>query len=95
MSTYMYMLVPYMSLGILAIAIRFKLHKRSVTTFMSLVMIAVTSISFYYGYIEFGICTTVVYIAVAMLRAMCKPQTDRFFTDSHCSVRDCEERKCL
>ena len=95
MSTYLYMLIPYTSLGVLAIAIRFKLHRRSVTTFMSFVMIAVTSISFYYGYIEVGICATVVYIVVAMFRAMCKPQTDRLFTNSHCSDRACRNRKCL
>lgn len=92
---YLYMLIPYMSLGVLAIALRFKLHRRSVATFMSLVMIAVTSISFYYGYIEVGICVTVVYIAVSMARAMCKPQTDRLFTNSHCSDRSCKRRKCL
>ena len=94
MSIYLYMLIPYMSIGILALSIKFKIYNRSVATFMSFVSIAVTSNCFYYGYIEIGIIATVVYIGIAMARAICKPSTNKS-SGMYCSVLKCVKRKCL
>lgn len=76
MNQYLYLLLPYLSLGMVALSIRFKLHKRSISTFMSFVMIAVVSNCIHYGYVDCGLIATVIYMVVMMLRAMGKPDND-------------------
>ena len=92
---YLYMLIPYFSLGMLGLAIQFKVYKRSVSAFMSLINIAITSNLFYYGYIELGIVVVAVYMSIVMVRAICKRDNDKWFPSpsKYCSEMTCLRRK--
>jgi len=79
MSNYIYLLVPYFSMGMLALSILFKLYKRSISSFMTFMMIAVVSNAVYYGYVEIGLDILVVFMVFLMLRALNKPDNDTIY----------------
>jgi len=81
MSEYLLLLIPYFSLGMLGLAIQFKLYKRSITTCLSFIMIAISSNLFYYGIADIGTITIVIvaYMVTVMVRAICKTETDKWF----------------
>ena len=89
MNQYLYLLLPYFSLGMVALSFQFRLHKRSVSTFMAFVMIAFTSNAIHYGYVELGLIAVIVYMVAVMVRAIAKPANDTIIPKIY---RGCEKR---
>ena len=52
---------------------------RSISSFMTFVMIAVVSNAIYYGFVEFGLDVLVIFMVVLMLRALNKPDNDTIY----------------
>jgi|GEM_PF-3742534 len=79
MTEFMINLSPYFTLGLIALSLLFKLHKRSVSTFITIVMAGVIVNMFYYGMSECAVMMFILFLVVIFFRAMIKPETDTFF----------------
>jgi len=83
MTITLYTLVPMLSIVLFTMSLTMKIYKRSVSSFITIIMVAVASNSMYYGYINFGLVTIVVLMVVMFLRAVTKADTDSFLIHRH------------
>jgi len=78
MNMQLYELIPFFSLGLFALAFRYKIYKRSVSTFLTIIMVALSSNLVYYGYINSAIVFTLMIVTILLYRAIIKPTDDTF-----------------
>ena len=73
------LIAPVFSTGILALALLFRVHKRSISTFIIFIIIAIMSNAIKYGYIETALATLMLGQFFLLVRAMLKPSNDKVF----------------
>jgi hypothetical protein len=78
MTEFLINLSPYFTFGLIALSLLFKLHKRSVSTFITIVMSGVIVNMFYYGMSECATAIFIIFLIVIFFRAMIKPENDTF-----------------
>lgn len=71
-------LIPYFSFGLLALAILFKIYRRSISAFIAILSNAIVVNLFFYGYFDIGILVLFASLLVIFFRAMIKPENDKF-----------------
>lgn len=83
MSEFIYTLVPSFSLGMVALSLMYKIHIRSVSTFITFVMVASVSNLILLGHIDCSMYVLVAFMVVLMYRAMQKDTVDRFIVTKY------------
>lgn len=83
MSEFIYTLVPSFSLGMVALSLIYKIHIRSVSTFITFVMVASVSNLILLGHIDCSMYVLVAFMVVLMYRAMQKDTVDRFIVTKY------------
>ena len=89
MSEFIYTLVPSFSLGMVALSLMYKIHIRSVSTFITFIMVATVSNLILLGHIDCAMYMLVGFMVVLMYRAMQKDAVDSFMVTKY---RDKERR---
>ena len=84
---YLYSFFPLFSGGLVALSIMFKIHKRSVSTFIYLLSQASVLHLISYGYIEWAIVLTLITMFVLLLRAMMKEDSDECMIKRRVNVK--------
>lgn len=79
MQEHLYLFFPMFANGMVALSLMFKLYRRSVSTLMMFLAVAISSNLMYYGFIDEGILSMLVFMVVTLARAMAKSSSDRFF----------------
>jgi len=83
MSEFIYTLVPSFSLGMVALSLIYKIHVRSVSTFITFIMVATVSNLILAGYIDCSMYVLVGFMVVLMYRAMQKDAVDSFMVTKY------------
>lgn len=76
---FLYFLVPMLSAILLVLSYFFKFYKRSVSTFLSLHMVALSSNAIYFYYFKFSMLIILFFMLVMFVRAMTKDKNDKWF----------------
>jgi len=79
MSQELYTLIPMISLAMVFFSFSMKIYKRSISSFISILMISISSNLAYYGYIDLASMAVLIFMVVMFYRAMVKPENDSFF----------------
>lgn len=83
MSEFIFTLVPTFSLGMVALSLIYKIHKRSVSAFITFVMVASVSNLIMIGSIECAMYVLIAFMVVIMYRAMQKDASDNFMVNKY------------
>lgn len=83
MSEFIYTLIPSFSLGMVALSLMYKIHIRSVSTFITFIMVATVSNLILVGHIDCAMYMLVAFMVILMYRAMQKDTVDRFIVTKY------------
>jgi len=91
MTQTLYTLVPMLSLVMFVMSFTMRIYRRSVSSFITILMVAISSNAMYYGYIEFGLISIVLLMIIMFYRAVVKPANDSFIIHKYNGE---DRRKC-
>ncbi|MDQ7044716.1 MAG: hypothetical protein Q9M40_07115 [Sulfurimonas sp.] len=83
MSALFYQLIPTISLGLIALSFLFNIHKRSVSAFLTLMMVAISSNFIYYAYLDLAMLSILFFTIIIFIRAIVKPANDKWICRSY------------
>ena len=89
---HIYLFFPMFANGMVALSFLFKLYKRSISSFIMYIAIALTSNIMYAGHIEIGLLVMIIVMIAVMVRAMTKCDADSLFTSKN-KRRRADEKK--
>ena len=78
MSIYLYWFVPTISLAFVGGLFRVKMWKRSVSSFIAIIGLAIISNLMHYGYINQGLIIIPILISILFIRGMLKDDNDKW-----------------
>ena len=90
----LYTLVPTLANAMLALSIIMRVYKRSISAFISIAMVAVSSNLMYYGYVNYGLVSIILLMVVMFYRAVSKPANDTFVYKKYNGVERRNKRRC-
>lgn len=79
----LYHLIPALSLGLAVLSIIYKLHRRSVSSFLTIIMVALSSNAIYYGLFSLSMIVVFVFTMVIFMRGIMKADNDKFSIDMY------------
>ena len=80
---FIYGLLPYFTLALLALALLFKIHKRSVSTFLTILASALVINLNRYGFGDSASLVLLIFLIVLLFRAILKPTNDTFLVKTY------------
>ena len=90
MSMFIYDFSPTFTLALLTLSFMFKIYRRSVSTFVIILVSAVVSNINHYGYQDYSSVIVLISLIFLMIRAMVKPTNDHWI---HYPYHGIEKRK--
>lgn len=93
MSNFIYELSPTFTLGLVVLAFMFRIYKRSISTFVIIMLSAIVTNLNNLGYQDYS--TTLVFLTIPMLlmRAIMKPETDSIIQKPFCGIEKRNKRR--
>jgi len=79
MSTVLYDFIPTASLALVALLLLYRIHRRSVSTFVSVSGISVALNLAHYGYLDAAAGVALLTMILLVYRAMLRPPTDHLW----------------
>ena len=93
MSNFIYDLSPTFTFGLLALSFLFKIYKRSVSTFVIIVVSASVVNLNHYGHQEYSSTIILISLAGLLIRAMVKPTNDSWIHSPYSGVEKRKRRR--